>query len=66
MRTVGIRPKQFVDKHDYHVMKQSKAQGKYYHDRYIGQYSTIEKQIRADTMLFRKLYKEEQNSLKNK
>ena len=40
--TVGIRPKQFVDQHDYHVMKQSKVQGAYDHDRYIGPYSTIE------------------------
>ena len=30
---VGIRPKQIVDQHDYHVMKQGKVQDTYDHDR---------------------------------
>ena len=38
----GIRPKQFVDQHDYHVMKQDEVQDTYEHDRCIGPYSTIE------------------------
>ena len=59
MNMVGIRPKQFVDQHDYHIMKQSKGQGIYDHARYIGLYSTIEQQIRADTMLLRQIYKKE-------
>ena len=57
---VGIWPKQYVDQHDYHVMKQSKVKGTYDHDRYIGPYSTTEQQIRANAMLLRQIYKEEQ------
>ena len=34
-------------------MKLDKAQDTYYHDRYLGPYSTIEQQIRADAMLSR-------------
>ena len=60
MSMVGIRPKQFVDQNDYHVMKQSKVQGAYDHDRYIGPYSAIGQQTRADSMLWRQIYKEEQ------
>ena len=51
MSMVGIRPKQFVDQHDYHKMKQSKVQGIYDHDKYTGPYSAIEQLIRADAML---------------
>ena len=55
--TVGLRPKQFVDQYDYHVMKQDKVQ--YTNDdRYIGQYSMIEQQIRADAILSRQIYEE--------
>ena len=43
---VGIRPKQFVDQHDYHIMKQSKVQGT--------------QQIRADIMLSRQMYEDKQ------
>ena len=57
---VGIRPKQFVDQHDYHVVKKGKVQDTYDHDRYICPYSTIEQQIRADVMLSRQIYEEEQ------
>ena len=53
---VGIRPKQFVNHHNYHVMKESKVQSPYDDDRYIGPYSTIEQQIRADAMLLRQIY----------
>ena len=60
MSMVGIRPKQFVDQHDYLVMKQSKVQGAYSHDRYIGLYSTIKQQIREKAMLSRQIYEEEQ------
>ena len=42
---VQIRPKPFVNQHNYHVMKPSQVQGAYDHDRYIGLYSTIEQQI---------------------
>ena len=31
---IGVRPKPFVKEHNYHVMKQSKVQGAYDHDRY--------------------------------
>ena len=58
---VGIGPKQIADQHDYHIMKQSKVQGAYGHDRYIDPYSTIEQQIRANAMLSRQIYGEEQN-----
>ena len=39
---MGIRPRQFVDQLDYHVMKQSTVQGAYDHARYIGSSGTIE------------------------
>ena len=57
--TVGIRPKQFVDQHDYHIMKQGNAQDTYDHDRYIGPYCTIQQQIWADTMLSTQIYEEQ-------
>ena len=37
---VGIRPKQFVDQHDYYVIKKGKVQDIYDHDRHIGSYFT--------------------------
>ena len=48
MSMVGIKPKPFVNEHNYHGMKQNKIQGACNHDRYIGPYSTIEQQIRVD------------------
>ena len=54
MSMAGIRPKQFVDQHDYHVMKQGTVQDTYDHDRCINPYFTIEQQIRADAMLQRR------------
>ena len=53
---VGLRPKQFVDQHDYQIMEQGKVQDTCDNDRYIGCYSTIELQIRADAMLSRQIY----------
>ena len=63
---LGIRPKPFVNQHDYHVMKQSEIQGPYDQDRCIGLLSTIEQQIRAHGILLRQIYDEDQNNLKNK
>ena len=60
MSTVGLRPKQFVDQHHYNIMKQGKTQDIHDNDRYIGQYSTIQWQIRADAMLSRLIYEEGQ------
>ena len=57
---VGIRPKPFVNQHNYHVMKQSKVHGTYDHNRYNGPYSTIEQQIRAAAMLSTQIYDVEQ------
>ena len=56
---VEIRPKQFVDQHDYHIMKQCTVQNTYDHDRHIGLYSTSEQQIRADAIFSRQIYNEE-------
>ena len=60
MSTVGLRPKQFVDQHNCHVTKEGKVQGTHDNDRYIGPYSTIEQQIRANAMLSKQIYEEEQ------
>ena len=54
---VEVRPNQSVDQHDYHIMKQGKVQDTHDHDRYIGPYSTIQQQIRADAMLSRNFTK---------
>ena len=56
---VGIRPKLFVNQHDYNVMTLSQIQGVFDDDRYIGQYSTIKQQIKVDAMLSRQIYDEE-------
>ena len=61
MSMVGLRLKQFVHQQDYHIMKQGKVQDTFDCERYIGQYSTIEQQIRADVMLSRQIYNEEQS-----
>ena len=39
---VGLRPKQFVDQHDYHVMEQGKVQITHDNDMYIDPYSIVE------------------------
>ena len=44
MSMVGLRTKQFVDQHDYHVMKQGKVQDMHDNDGYIGRYSIIEQE----------------------
>ena len=59
MSMVGLKPKQFVDHHDYHIMKQGKFQDTHDNDRYNGLHSSIEQQVRADAMLSRQIYKEE-------
>ena len=59
MSMVGLKPKQIVDQYDCHVMEQGKVQDTHGNDRYIGLYSTIEQQIRADAMLPRHIYEEE-------
>ena len=41
MSTVGLRPKQFIDQHDYHKMEQGKVQVTHA-DLYINPYSTVE------------------------
>ena len=58
--TVGIRPKQFVEQHDYHIVEQGKVQDTHDNNRYIGLYSTTAQQIWADAMLSRQIYEEEQ------
>ena len=59
MSVVGLRPKQFVDQHDYHIMELGKVQDSHDNDGYIGLYSTIEQHIRADAISSRKIYEEE-------
>ena len=59
MSMVELRQKQFVDQHDYHIMKQGKVEDTH-NDRYLGLYSTLEQQIMAGTMLSRQIYEEEQ------
>ena len=59
MSTVVLRPKQFIDQHDYHTMEQGKAQVTFNNDMYNDPYSTIEQQIRADAILSRQIYREE-------
>ena len=49
MSMVGLRPKQFVDQHDYHEMEQGKVTHE--NDMYINLYSTIEQQIRVDAFI---------------
>ena len=63
MSMVGLRLKQFVDQHDYYIMEQGKVQDTHDNYTYIGQYSTIKQQIRADAILSRQIYKEEQKNL---
>ena len=56
MSIVWPKPRQFVDPHDYHIMKQGKVQDAHDNDRYICKYSTIEQQIRAYAMLSRQIF----------
>ena len=44
-------------------MKQGKVQDIHDNDRYIGQYSTVEQQIRAEVMLSRQIYEEDQKQV---
>ena len=60
MSMVGIKPEPFVNLHDYHVMKESEVQDAYDQDRYISLDFYNWKQIRADAMLSRQIYNEEQ------
>ena len=61
MSTEGLRPKQFIDQHDYHEMEQGKVQVIFENDMYIDLYSTVERQTRTDAILSRQIYEEEWN-----
>ena len=58
--TVGLRPKQFMDEHDYHEMEKGNIQDTHNNDMHINLYFTVEQQIRGDAILSRQIYKEEQ------
>ena len=60
MSTVGLRPKQFIDQHNYHKMEQGKVQVTHDNDMYINLYSTVELHIRVDAILSRQTCEEEQ------